>query len=532
MAQNQHGSDTAAVAIAPEIYARRWWILTVLCTSLMIVIIGNTALNVAIPTLSNELGASTSELQWMVDAYSLVFAGFLFTGGALGDRFGRKGILQIGLLIFMSGSLFAALGDASWAVIAGRSVMGFGAAFVMPATLSIITNVFPPHERARAIAVWAGIAAAGAALGPIASGVLLKHFSWGSVFYVNVPIVIAALIAGRFILPTSRDPEEGKLDPPGALLSIVGLGALVYAIIEAPDNGWASPATLLTFAFAAVVLIGFLWWEMRSRNPMLNLALFRDRRFSVASGGMLFMFFAMFGIFFLLTQYFQLVLGFDALQAGIAQLPFAITIMILAPRGPRLAARIGLNRTISLGMGLAALGMLLFSFVTPGTPYVVLLAPMITMSAGMALATPSLTGSIMSAVPLGKAGVGSAMNDVTRELGGALGVAVLGSLVASRYDSLISGVISSLPGAAHDAADASLAGAIEVGGRLGGPDGQRIVDTAKDAYTSGMNTATLVGAIVAAIGAVVVYRKLPSTRPMQAPPAAEPARAVEIAEID
>jgi EmrB/QacA subfamily drug resistance transporter len=397
--------------------------------------------------------------------------------------------------------------------------MGFGAAFVMPATLSILTNVFPPHERARAIAIWAGIAAAGAAIGPVASGFLLRHFSWGSVFYLNVPIVIAALVAGRFILPTSRDPEESKLDPPGALLSILGLGALVYAIIEAPDHGWASAETLLTFALAAVVLGGFLWWEMRSRNPMLNLSLFRDQRFSVASGGMLFMYFAMFGIFFLLTQYFQLVLGYDALKAGIAQLPFAATIMILAPRGPRLAARIGLNRTIAFGMGLAAVGMLLFSFVTAGTPYPFLLAPMITMSAGMALSTPSLTGSIMSAVPLGKAGVGSAMNDVTRELGGALGVAVLGSLVASRYDSLISGVISTLPGPAHSAADTSLAGAIEVGARIGGPEGQRIADTARDAYTSGMNTATLVGAIVATIGAVIVYRKLPSTRPM-APAAA------------
>jgi hypothetical protein len=251
----------------------------------------------------------------------------------------------------------------------------------------------------------------------------------------------------------------------------------------------------------------------------------------VASGGMLFMFFAMFGIFFLLTQYFQLVLGYDALKAGIAQLPFAATIMILAPRGPRLAAHIGLNRTIALGMSLAGLGMLLFSFVTSGTPYVFLLAPMITMSAGMALATPSLTASIMSAVPLGKAGVGSAMNDVTRELGGALGVAVLGSLVASRYDSLISNVIAQLPGSSHAAADASLSGALEVAGRLGGPEGARIADTARDAYTSGMNTATLVGAAVAVFGAVIVYRKLPSTRPIMAAPAV-PAREVEIAEVD
>src|SRR4051812_16154793 len=520
MAAHPEGSDTANAHIPPDVYARRWWILAVLCTSLMIVIVGNTALNVAIPTLSNELGATTSQLQWMVDAYSLVFAGFLFTGGAIGDRFGRKGTLQVGLLIFLCGSLLAAIGDATWAVIAGRSVMGFGAAFVMPATLSILTNVFPAEERARAIAIWAGVSAGGAALGPVASGFLLRHFSWGSVFYLNVPIVLGALLVGRFLLPTSRDPEEGKLDPPGALLSILGLGVLVYAIIEAPDHGWLSAETIFAFAVAVVLLALFLRWELRSREPMLNLALFRDPRFSVAAGGMLFMFFAMFGIFFLLTQYYQLVLGYDALKAGLAQLPFAAVLMILAPRGPRLAARIGLNRTISLGMGLAAVGLLGFSLVTAGTSYLVLLVPTVVMSAGMALSTPSLTGSIMSAVPLGKAGVGSAMNDVTRELGGALGVAVLGSLVASRYDSLISGAISALPEQAHAAADSSLAGALEVSARLGGADGQHIATTAKEAYTSGMNTATLVAAVVAAIGSVIVYRKLPATRFL-------PSRAVE-----
>jgi EmrB/QacA subfamily drug resistance transporter len=535
MAQPSQGSDTAAITIAPDIYAKRWWTLAVLCTSLMIVIIGNTALNVALPTLSRELGASTSQLQWMVDAYGLVFAGFLFTGGSLGDRFGRKGALQVGLLIFMSGSLVAALGDATWAVIAGRSIMGFGAAFVMPATLSIITNVFPAQERSKAIAVWAGIAAGGAALGPIASGFLLKHFSWGSVFYLNVPIVIAALVAGWYILPTSRDPEESKLDPPGALLSIVGLAALVYAIIEAPSRGWASAETLLWFAFAVVVLAAFLWWELKSRHPMLNLWLFKDKRFSVASGGMTLIYFAMFGIFFLLTQYFQLVLGYDALKAGIAQLPFAIVLMSIAPQGPRLAARIGLNRTISLGMGLAATGLLFFSLVKTDTPYLILIIPMVVMSAGMALSTPSLTGSIMSAVPLGKAGVGSAMNDTTRELGGALGVAVLGSLVASRYDSQIAGVLSGLSGSAQAQANESLAGALQVA-QTSGARGADIAQGAKDAYVNGMNIATLVAAIVAGIGAVIVYRMLPSTRlaPMRAPDATvepsplEPRPAVEI----
>jgi EmrB/QacA subfamily drug resistance transporter len=512
MARTPEGSDTAAVVIDPDVYVRRWWILAILCTSLMLVIIGNTALNLAIPTLSEQLGASTSELQWMVDAYSLVFAGFLFTGGSLGDRFGRKGALQVGLLIFMSGSLLAALSDSSWGVIAGRSVMGFGAAFVMPATLSIITNVFPAHERSRAIAIWAGIAAAGAALGPIASGFLLRHFSWGSVFYLNVPIVIFALVAGWFILPTSRDPEEGKLDPPGALLSILGLGALVYAIIEAPDHGWLSAPTFIAFALAAVLLAGFLTWEMKSSHPMLNLALFQDQRFSVASFGMVLIYFAMFGIFFLLTQYFQLVHGYDPLKAGFAGLPFAVVMMATAPQGPKVAARIGLNRTISLGMGMAAVGLLLFSFVGSSTPYLVFVIPMMVMAGGMALSTPSLTASIMSAVPLGRAGVGSAMNDTTRELGGALGVAVLGSLAVSRYDSLIAGAINQLPPVAHSAANSSLSGALEVAGQLPGREGAALANTARDAYVSGMNTATLVAAIAAAIGSVVVYRMLPAVR--------------------
>ena len=406
--------------------------------------------------------------------------------------------------------------------------MGLGAAFVMPATLSIITNVFPPQERSKAIAVWAGIAAGGAALGPIASGFLLKHFSWGSVFYVNVPIVIGALVVGWFILPTSRDPEESKLDPPGALLSIVGLAALVYAIIEAPSRGWASAETLLWFAAAIVLLAAFLWWELKSRHPMLNLSLFNDKRFSVASGGMTLIYFAMFGIFFLLTQYFQLVLGYDALKAGIAQLPFAIVLMTIAPQGPRLAARIGAepHHLPRDGAGRAGAAVLLPGQVGHALP-VVLIIPMVVMSAGMALSTPSLTGSIMSAVPLGKAGVGSAMNDTTRELGGALGVAVLGSLVASRYDSQIADVLSGLSGAAHAKANESLAGALQVA-QASGERGAVIAQGAKDAYVSGMNIATLVAAVVAAIGSVIVYRMLPATRvaPSRLPAApAEPASA-------
>ena len=238
----------------PEIYARRKPILVVLCISLMIVIIGNTALNVALPRLALDLDASTTDLQWMVDSYSLVFAGMLFTAGTLGDRFGRKGALQVGLLLFLAGTGLAAVADSSTMVIGARALMGLAAAFVMPATLSILTNVFPPDERPKAIAVWAGIAGGGAAIGPVASGFLLEHFWWGSVFLVNVPVIILALVAGRILLPTSRDPEQPPLDIPGALLSIVGLGALVYGIIEGPLHGWTSGETLGTFGVAVVAL--------------------------------------------------------------------------------------------------------------------------------------------------------------------------------------------------------------------------------------------------------------------------------------
>ena len=350
MTTSDIGSDTAVVAIDPLVFERRWKILAVLCTSLMVVIVGNTALNVALPTLARELRASTPAQQWMVDSYGLVFAGLLLTAGTIGDRYGRKGALQIGLLVFLAGSLSAAFMDSAGGVIAGRAVMGFGAAFVMPATLSILTNVFPPHERGKAIAIWAGISGGGAAIGPVASGFLLTHFSWGSVFLVNVPIIVVALVAGKVLLPTSRDPEPGALDPIGAVLSIAALGALVYAIIEAPHRGWASNTSLAWFAAAILLIAAFLMWELRNSAPMLDLRYFLDPRFGVAAGVITLVFFAMLGFFFLLTQYFQLVLGYGTLEAGVKQLPFAAVMMLLAPNSPRLAAKFGTNRVVAFGL--------------------------------------------------------------------------------------------------------------------------------------------------------------------------------------
>jgi EmrB/QacA subfamily drug resistance transporter len=531
--QTTAASTSAEIAIPSEVYERRWWILAVLCTSLMIVIVGNTALNIAIPTLSRTLGASTSQLQWMVDGYSLIFAGLLLSAGALGDRYGRRGALQFGLLIFLSGSVFAAFTPHAWAIITGRVVMGIGAAFVMPATLSILTNVFPPQERTKAIAVWAGISGAGAAIGPIASGLLLQHFWWGSVFLVNVPIIVAALVAGRILLPTSRDPEQPRLDPIGALLSIAGLCSLVYAIIEAPNHGWASSSSALWFSAAAVLLALFLAWELRVKEPMLNLRYFLDRRFSTAAGGIVLVYFAMFGTFFLITQYFQLVLGYGALEAGLKQGPMALVMVIVAPQTPRLAARIGSNRSVALGLGGVALGLLLLSRMQPDTSYPVLLPMMITLATGMALTISPLTASIMSAVPMGKAGVGSAMNDTTRELGGALGVAVLGSLVASRYDSRLSSALANVPAASRATAESSLSGALGVARELGGQPGAQLASAARHAYVSGMSMAALVAACVAAIASVVVYRLLPvATLHRHSSAAVGRVRAVESAALE
>ncbi|MEZ5181140.1 MAG: MFS transporter [Acidimicrobiales bacterium] len=435
--------------IEPAVYQRRWAILAVLCTSLMIVIIGNTSLNVALPTLSRELNASTSSLQWMVDAYSLVFAGLLFTAGTLGDRFGRKGALQAGLVVFLGGTVLASTADTAGMVIASRAIMGVAAAFVMPSTLSILTNVFPAHERPKAIAVWAGISGGGAAIGPVASGFLLEHFYWGSVFLVNVPMIIAALVLGAALVPRSKDPDEQPLDLLGALLSIVGLVSLVYAIIEGPHKGWTSSETLGTFTLAAVALVLFAMWEHRARYPMLDLGLFRDRRFSIASGGMTLTFFAMFGTFFLVAQYFQLVLGYSPLKTGLLQLPMAFVMMSIAPQVPKVVARFGAHRVVPVGLTFIAFGLAVFSQVGVDTPLWFIYFSIIPLAMGMATVMTPLTTLIMSSVPLGKAGVGSAMNDTTRELGGALGVAVLGSLVTSQYTSNLRPAVVGLPGQAR-----------------------------------------------------------------------------------
>jgi EmrB/QacA subfamily drug resistance transporter len=501
--------------IDPHIFHNRWKTLAVLCTSLLIVIIGNTVLNVALPTMQKPveqggLGASNTQVQWIVDAYGLVFAGLLFTAAALGDRFGRKGALQAGLLVFAVGSTLGALSDTPGMLIGARAIMGIGAAFVMPSTLSILTNVFPTRERARAIALWAGISGSGAALGPIASGLLLEHFWWGSVFLVNIPIIIGALVAGWVFVPKSKDSTASPLDPVGAVLSIVGLSALVYAIIEGPHHGWLSTASIVWFTFAAVVLLAFCFWELRTRHPMLDLHLFRNPRFAVSSGGITLVFFAMFGTFFMLAQYLQGVLQYSPLGAAVRLLPMSFVMMAVAPQTPKLVAKLGADKVGAMGLSFVGVGLVGVAFFQVDTPYIQLVITMCVLAAGMSLTMTPMTTQLMASVPRDRAGMGSATNDTTRELGGALGVAVLGSLLASQYTAGMADAVAGLPPELQDVAESSIGGAIGLFQQ--GMVPEAVVDVARSSFVDGLSVAAATGAVLVLLAAIAVKRYLPSDR--------------------
>ncbi len=497
-------------------FQRRWWILGVLCFSLLVIVVDNSILNVALPDLQTSLHASNSQLQWMVDSYTLVFAGLLLTAGTLGDKFGRRGALQLGMAVFGAGSVMSALAGSPTQLILTRGLMGIGGAFIMPATLSIITNVFPPDERGRAIAFWAAIAGVGTAVGPISGGLLLARFYWGSVFLVNLPIVAFALLSGFFLIPTSKDPTDPKLDVVGAALSVVGLISLVYGLIEAPQDGWGSPKIAGAFALAAMVLALFAWWESRVESPMLDVQFFKNPRFTAASSGITLIFFAMFGTMFLLTQYFQFVMGYSPLRTGMALLPIAITMMIVAPSSARIVEHIGTKVVVATGLTLAAVALLSFAVVpAQHVDYTTeILWRLVIMAAGMGLVMAPATESIMGSLPRAKAGVGSAVNDTTRQVGGALGVALIGSVMTSTYGSHVAHSISASgvhasPGDVS-AAKQGLGFALELAAKAPAALQGRLVSDARVAFVSGMHQAVVVGAIAAAIGAIIVARWLPA----------------------
>jgi EmrB/QacA subfamily drug resistance transporter len=511
---------------APEVAAgaesgadpRRWWTLAVLCFSLIVISLDNTILNVALPTLQGDLGASAAELQWIVDAYMLVFAGLLLTAGALGDRFGRKRALTFGLAVFGAGSALSALSTSAEMLIAARAVMGIGGAFIMPSTLSILTATFPPAERGRAIGIWAGVAGIGIAIGPVSGGWLLEHFDWGAIFLVNLPIVAVALLAGRRLVPESRDPAAPRLDLPGFALSTAGLTALIWAIIEAPGRGWTDAVVLAAFAFAAAVLAAFVAWERRAPSPMLPVGLFRNRRFSASSAAIALAFFALFGMIFFLTQYLQWILGYSALEAGIRTLPVAGGLILGGPLSARLAERVGTKVVVAAGLALVAAGLALLGLADEHSVYGIVALSQVVLGFGMGNAMAPATDAIMGSLPLAKASVGSAVNDATRITGGALGVAVLGSMLSTGYRGRMEDAVTGLPAPAAEAAQESLAGAMSVS-KLAGPGGERLLDAAQSAFVSGMHSAAFVAAAIALAGAVVALRWLPARAAAPAPEA-------------
>jgi DHA2 family multidrug resistance protein-like MFS transporter len=483
----------------PAIHGRRWFLLGMMCLSLVLVVMSVSGLVTAIPTMQEELDATASQIQWIMDAYAIVFAGSLLLAGALGDRFGRKKALLSGLVVFGGGAILAGLASGATQVIVGRATMGIGAALVMPATLSIITTIFPPEERSRAIAVWAGFAGAGGAIGPIVSGGLLEGFWWGSAVLVNLPLVIVTFVAILRYAPESRDEEETPLDPLGAVLSLAGLGALVFAIIQGGEKGWTSSSVVVSAVVAIVALSGLLWWEQRTPHPMLPLTFFRDRRFSIGSGVVTMAFFVMFGFFFIVTQFLQFGRGYSPLDAGLAMLPLPIVFVGVSPRSALLAERYGAGRVMALGLAVIAAGFAILATVTPDTPYPLIAVAFAVLGAGMGATAAPATGEIMSAVPLSKAGVGSAVNDTTRELGGALGIALLGSIANSAYRASIDLNGLGLDAGARHAAEESIGAAAQITN-----GGGALSDRAADAFSHAFHVTSLVSICVVLAAAIAV----------------------------
>ena len=504
------------MTIDPIQHARRWKTLGVLSLSLVIIGLDNTILNVALPTLQDEFDASASKLQWMVDSYLLVFAGLLLLFGTLGDRFGRKLALQAGVSIFGLASLGALVADSADQVIVVRAAMGVGAALIMPATLSIIANVFTGEERGKAIAIWAALAAVGIGLGPLAGGLLLEWFDWPSVFLVNVPFAVAALLLGIRYVPESRDPQPGSFDLLGAALSAAGFSILVYAIIEAPEHGWTSGLVLGSLAVSVALLGSFLWWEARIKDPMLDLGFFRNARFSVGTAAVSVAFFAMLGAIFALTQYLQFAHGYSAIEAGAIMSPMALGLMLGAGSSSKAVHRLGTARVVTAGLAGLALLLALTMLWESNTGALVLAAWFFGLALSMGWVMAPATEAVVGAVPAAKSGVASATNTVARMVSGALGVAVIGSLVGSLYSNDVDGSLDALPPEAQAAAESSIGAASAIASQLPSGAASHLLATTGDAFTQAMGFGLLVAAALAAATAVIVARLMPSSESVAA----------------
>ncbi|CAN5540315.1 MFS transporter [soil metagenome] len=508
--------------VDPKVYHRRWAILATMCLSLVLIVATVSSVNVAIPSLSGSaLRPSDTQVLWIVDAYGLVFAALLLPAGALGDRFGRKGALLIGLTVFAAASAVCAFMTSANALIACRAVMGIGAALIMPSTLSLLQSCFPRRERTKAIATWAGFAGAGGAIGPILGGVLLAHYWYGSVFFVAVPIALVAFFATLVLAPSSREPDAKRLDIGGSLLSIIGFGSLLVAIIEGPERGWSDALVVSGFVAAVVCLVGFVVYERHVSDALLDMKFFRNRRFAMGSMGISVSFFAMFSMFFILTQYLQYVAGYSALGAGLRGLPFAATTIFVSPRAPRISKWLGAKRAVAGGMFVTAVGVFMLSLVGRDTSYWYVAVCLVVAAAGFGAAMPSLTSGIVQSVPMHKAGVGAAVNDTTREVGGAVGIAIVGSIVNSIFRSNVVPALSGMSAAQQEFARDNIAKALSVGDQLaasGNAAGASELRAAvQQAFLDGAHVGLKVASALVLCASVIMYIRLPDSGEHSAP---------------
>ncbi|APE22819.1 MULTISPECIES: MFS transporter [Streptomyces] len=476
---------TAATGGHPQ----RWLILGVICLAQLTVLLDNTVLSVAIPSLTSELHATTTDIQWMINAYSLVQSGLLLSAGNAADRYGRKKLLAIGLALFGIGSLAAGLADSTAQLIAARAGMGVGGALLMTTTLAVVMQIFDDSERVKAIALWSTVASLGFAGGPLVGGVILNHFWWGMIFLINIPVAVMALVAVLKLVPESKNPQGERPDLLGALLSTIGMAAVVYAIISGPEHGWVSAQVLVPAAIGVLGLGAFALWELHTPYPMLDMHFFRNQKFIGAIGGSILVVFGMGGSLFLLTQHLQFVLGYEPLEAGLRMAPLALTIvgLNLTGIGPKIVMKLGTPPTVVLGMSLVAGGLTAISLLGGGTDgsYAGMLLGLVLMGGGIAVSSPAMANAIMSSIPPEKAGVGAGINGTLAEFGNGLGVAVLGAVLNARFAALVAVTASSLP--------AALAAA-------GGEAERRAIS---EAFASGLQTSQLVGAIAVFAGGLV-----------------------------
>jgi EmrB/QacA subfamily drug resistance transporter len=509
------------------IQRRRWVILSVLIISLIAIVLDNTVLNIALKTIAEPrggLGASQSELEWAINAYTLVFAGLLFTFGVIGDRIGRRRMLMIGMAMFGLASLLSSYAQTPDQLIWARALMGLGGAAVMPQTLSIITNVFEPHERARAIGIWAAAVGMAIAIGPIVGGLLLDHFWWGSVFLINVPVTAVGVAAIILFVPESKSPVPGRIDYLGVLLSIVGLVLVVYGIIQGGDTGsWLRGDVLGPVVGGLAVLTVFGWHEARTEHPSLDVRLFRDPRLSSATAAIALVFFAMAGVYFFISFYLQNVRGFSPLHAGLLTIPIAAGQLLSSPRSAALVRRFGARAVSSASLLLMAVAMAGYHLLGTTTPIWVLEAAFFIQAVAMGTIMPLATEAVMSVVPRERGGAGSAITNTARQVAVALGVAVLGSVLAQVYRGQLSPHLAALPAGTRNAATQSIAATQAIAQRLG-PAGSHLLTAANDSFVHAMHVTSLISMIIAILGAIVMAVWMPGRRPV---PAVDAVRAVD-----